>query len=189
MTGDRSKVHKLKPVVEEQIRGRVGRVDRARVAQVVRDALPPTQVIDELICQCFILLGSALSLRRAPRPDPPVVCPGFRIDRLYVCIYLKMYLSNPPLDPKTRTYYGRVGSGRTAGRRGEDGQDGTLTEQFVKETSASYSLKNQKTRGRLLRSTDKRNPMSSDGETQRSIDKQLTRDLLTERGALFVPGC
>ena len=38
--GDRCKVRKLKLVVEGEVRGRVGRVGRARVAQVVRDALP-----------------------------------------------------------------------------------------------------------------------------------------------------
>ena len=38
--GDRGKVRKLKLVVEGKVRGGVGRVSRARVAQVVRDALP-----------------------------------------------------------------------------------------------------------------------------------------------------
>ena len=37
---DRGKVRKLKLVVEEEVRGRVGRFGRVRVAQVVRDALP-----------------------------------------------------------------------------------------------------------------------------------------------------
>ena len=37
---DRGKVRKLKLLVEGEVRGRVGRVGRARVAQVVRDALP-----------------------------------------------------------------------------------------------------------------------------------------------------
>ena len=37
---ERGNVRKLKLVVEGKLRGRVGRVDRARVAQVERDALP-----------------------------------------------------------------------------------------------------------------------------------------------------
>ena len=37
---DRGKVRKLKLVVEGEVRGRVGRVGRARVAQVERNALP-----------------------------------------------------------------------------------------------------------------------------------------------------
>ena len=40
MTGDRGKLRNLKVVFEGKVRGRVGRVSRARVAQVVRDALP-----------------------------------------------------------------------------------------------------------------------------------------------------
>ena len=40
VTGDRSKVRKLELVVGGEVRGRVRRVGRARVAQVVRDALP-----------------------------------------------------------------------------------------------------------------------------------------------------
>ena len=40
MIRDRSKVRKLKLVVEGEVRGRVGRVGRARVAQVERDVLP-----------------------------------------------------------------------------------------------------------------------------------------------------
>ena len=37
---DRGKVRKLRLVVEGEVRGRVGRVGRTRVAQVERDALP-----------------------------------------------------------------------------------------------------------------------------------------------------
>ena len=36
-----------------------------------------------------------------------------------------------PVESKTRTYLGRVGSGRTAGRRGGVGQDWVPTELFV----------------------------------------------------------
>ena len=34
-----------------------------------------------LFCRRPVLLGSAPPPRRAPRPDPPVVCPGFGFDR------------------------------------------------------------------------------------------------------------
>ena len=42
---------------------------------------------------------------------------------------------NTLVEFKTRKHHGRVGSGRTAGRRGGAGQDGTPTEQFAQETS------------------------------------------------------
>ena len=41
----------------------------------------------------------------------------------------------PSVESQTRTYHERIGSGRTAGRRGEAGQDGTPTEQFALETT------------------------------------------------------
>ena len=40
-----------------------------------------------------------------------------------------------PVESTTRTYHGRVGSGRPAGQRGGAGQGGTPTEQFAQETS------------------------------------------------------
>ena len=43
-------------------------------------------------------------------------------------------LSREPVESKTRTYHGRVGSGRAAARRGGVGQDWVLTELFAQET-------------------------------------------------------
>ena len=66
-----------------------------------------------------------------------------------------------PVESKTRTYHGRVGSRRTAGRRGSAGQDGMPTEQFAQETSVPrtpQSIENTSPE-RLPRSTNKRNPM------------------------------
>ena len=66
-----------------------------------------------------------------------------------------------PVESKTRTYHGWVGSGRTAGRRGGAGQDRTPTEQFAKETSDSRTLHGieETSLERLLRSTNKQNSM------------------------------
>ena len=51
--------------------------------------------------------------------------------------------------------------GRTAGRRGGVGQDGTPTEQFAQETSIPRTLEGieDKSPERFSRSTNKRNPM------------------------------
>ena len=65
------------------------------------------------------------------------------------------------VESKTRTYHGRFGSRRTAGRRGGAGQDGTPTEQFAQKTSVPHTLKSIEDTSleRLRRSTNKRNPM------------------------------
>ena len=42
-------------------------------------------LLGELFCQHPVLPGPALPPHRAPRPDPPVVCPGFGIVRLVIC--------------------------------------------------------------------------------------------------------
>ena len=50
----------------------------------VFDALGGTRdacLLGELFCRRPVLLGPAPPPRRAPRPDPPVVCPGFGLDR------------------------------------------------------------------------------------------------------------
>ena len=45
-----------------------------------------------------------------------------------------------PVESKTHTYHGHVGSRRTAGRRGGVGQDWMPTEQFSPEARISESL-------------------------------------------------
>ena len=66
-----------------------------------------------------------------------------------------------PVEPKTRTYLGRVGSGRTAEQRGGVGQDWMPTELFAQETSVPRTLQGIEDTSpeRLSRSTNKRNPM------------------------------
>ena len=66
-----------------------------------------------------------------------------------------------PIESKTRTYHGRVGSGRTAGWRGGVGQDWVPTEMFAQETSLPRTLQSieETSLERLSRSTNKRNPM------------------------------
>ena len=65
------------------------------------------------------------------------------------------------VESRTRTYHGRVGSGRTAGRRGGARQEGTPTEQYAQETSApgTHQGIEETSPQRLSRSTNKHNPM------------------------------
>ena len=66
-----------------------------------------------------------------------------------------------PVESKSRTYHGRVGSVRTAGWRGGVGHDWVPTELFVHETSLARTLQSIEYTSleRLSRSTNKRNPM------------------------------
>ena len=70
-------------------------------------------------------------------------------------------ITQTPDDSKTRTYHGRVESGRTAGRRGGAGQDGTPTKRFAQETSVPRTLRGIENTSpeRLSRRTNKGNPM------------------------------
>ena len=67
--GDRGQIRKLKLVVEGKVRGRVGRVGRARVAQVVRDALP---------LQAHPPAGADFLAERSDRPLAAVLSHGAR---------------------------------------------------------------------------------------------------------------
>ena len=66
-----------------------------------------------------------------------------------------------PVESKTRTYHGRVGSERPAERPGGVGQDWVPTELFAQETKVHRSLQGieETSLQRLSRSTNKRNPM------------------------------
>ena len=69
-----------------------------------------------------------------------------------------------PVEPKTRTYHGRVGAGLRARRSGGDGragQNGTPTDRFAQERTVPLTLWRIKDKrcGRLLGSTNKGNPM------------------------------
>ena len=44
-------------------------------------------LLDELCCRHPVLPGPAPPARRTPRPDPPVVCPGFGLDRLNLILF------------------------------------------------------------------------------------------------------
>ena len=72
-----------------------------------------------------------------------------------------IYVMYVPAEPKTRTYCGRVGSGRMAGRRSGVGQDWMPTELFAQETSFPRTLQGIEDTSpeRPPRSTNKRNPM------------------------------
>ena len=81
---------------------------------------------------------------------------------MYICIYVYVYIYiYIRVESKTRTYLGRVGSGRTAGRRGGVGQDWVPTEVFTQETRDPLTPQgiDETSRVCLPRSTGKRNPM------------------------------
>ena len=65
---------------------------------------------------------------------------------------------NEPLEFKTRTYHGRVGSRRTAGQRRGTWQGGTPTEQFAQKRSVTRILQGIEDTSpeRFPRSTNKR---------------------------------
>ena len=67
---------------------------------------------------------------------------------------------NQLVESKTRTYHGRVGSGRTAGRRGGAGQDWMPTDQNAQETSVPRTPQGIDATSPecFSRSTNKRNP-------------------------------
>ena len=66
-----------------------------------------------------------------------------------------------PVESETRTYHGRVGSGRPAERPGGVGQDRVPTELFAQKTKVYRTLQQivEMSLQRLSRSTNKRNPM------------------------------
>ena len=66
-----------------------------------------------------------------------------------------------PVGSKTRTYHGRVGTERMAGRRDGVGQDWAPAEQFDQETSVPPTVQGIEKilRERLPRGTNKRNPI------------------------------
>ena len=95
-----------------------------------REACP----LGEQFCWHPVLPDPAPPPRRAPRPDPPVVCPGFGFDKFAAKIRSHAEVDYAvirdrrsdfqiaPVESKTRTHHGPVGSGRrTAGRRGGAG--------------------------------------------------------------------
>ena len=76
------------------------------------------------------------------------------------------------VDSKTQTYHGHVGSKRrTAGPRGGIDQNGSPTERFAQGTISRTLQGIENTcPERLSRSTNKRNRIQTDGETQRALD-------------------
>ena len=59
----------------------------------VLDALGGTRVpclLGEQFCWHPVLPDPAPPPRRAPRPDSPVICPGFGLSKLLLCVYCKV---------------------------------------------------------------------------------------------------
>ena len=96
-----------------------------------------------------------------PRSRPTLPCPArprsasLRPVRLWGIRVLDSTLA----EPKTRTYHSWIGSGRSAGRRGRAGQDGTPTEQFAQDASVPRTPQGIEDTSpeRHPRSTNKRN--------------------------------
>ena len=108
--------------------------------------------------------------------------------------FKKLFVVNNLSNPKTRTYHGLVGSGRTAGWRGGVGQDWVPTEQFAQETSVLHTPSIEETTPeRISRGTNKR---SLFWETKPAVDplfisgsSAVYPQIIGGTRALFVPGC
>ena len=74
---------------------------------------------------------------------------------------INLIVEYKPVESKTRTYHGRVGSGRPAERPSGVGQDWVPTQLFAQETNVYHILQGieETSLQRLSRSTNKRNPM------------------------------
>ena len=103
-----------------------------------------------------------------PRPAaPPCAVPARTARGMFGFCSRQVNIDTPalmdkyvPVESNTRTYHGRVESGRTAGRRGGAGQNGTPTEHFAQLTSVPRTLQGiEDMSPERLRRTNKRNPM------------------------------
>ena len=82
------------------------------------DALGGTRdacLLGVLFCRRPVLPGPAPPPRRAPRPDPPVVCPGFGFDRLD-CSCFRRYVQDSFLDSLEGEREGKLRAGSTQRR-------------------------------------------------------------------------
>ena len=85
-------------------------------------------------------------------------------------------LVNQPVESKNRTYHWCVGMERTGGWPGGVGQDWMPTELFAQETSLPRTLQSiEDTSPCPPRSTNKRNPMQTDGGTKPAVDNRFIR--------------
>ena len=109
------------------------RASRETFKRRVIDALEGTKeacLLGVLFCRRSVLLGPAPPPRRAPRPDPPVVCSGFGIDKftkvphiiLYIILHNTCRIQNPSISRA-----GRFGAHGEAAGRGRAGLDAHRT--------------------------------------------------------------
>ena len=98
-------------------------------------------------------------------PQPKSIVSCFRFNSAPAELFFVRFLTPAgriqPVESKTRTYHGRFGSGRPAGRPGGVGQDWVPTELFAQETQVPCTLQGieETPLERFSRSTDERNPM------------------------------
>ena len=92
---------------------------------------------------------------------------------------------------KTRTYHGRFGSGRTAGRQSGVGGNLALTELVAQKTRVARSFQGieETTLERLSRSTTSEILCKPNAGTKSAVDSRFMRGLSPGREALFFPGC
>ena len=93
--------------------------------------------------------------------DEDLLAMEYILQRSFVIMHTMSLCDLSPVESKALTYHGRVGSGRTAGRRGGAGYDGTPTEHFALGTSVPRTTLGieGKYLERFSRSTNNRNPM------------------------------
>ena len=110
--------------------------------------------------------------------------------RNLLCAYNPINVfSNPktqPVESETRTYQGRVGSGRTAGRRGGAGQDADRTVRPGDKRPA-YPPRHRKTN--VLNVSPEARTSEILCKPMEEHNDRLTSGLSAGREALFIPGC
>ena len=115
---------------------------------------------------------------------------GFSLDHLGMCALSNLFVESP-VESKTRTYHGRVGSRRTAGWRARLGRTGCQQNCSPRRLASLVSSKASKTR-RLNISPEARTSeilCKPNSGTKSPVDGRFIRGLSLGREALFAPCC
>ena len=120
-----------------------------------------------LSCRRQVLTDPASSPSLAPRPNPPVVCSRFGLDKYFHAQHIW-----EAVESKTRKFHWRIALGHKAGQLGGFAQDWPSTNQFAQSLVPSR------------KTTNKRNPIHTEDETQRQFDNRAYIGISTEREAV-----